>query len=179
MEPFVAEIRIFGFNFAPQGWATCSGQILPIQQNTALFSLLGTTYGGNGSTTFALPNLQGTTAVSSGQSTTGTNWQLGAQVGTPTVTLLSNQMPAHTHSLMASTTRATGTAAANQQLAYGFKGSLSSSSQARMYSSGAPDTALAPQSLATTGSTQPHNNMMPYLTLNFCIALQGIYPSRP
>lgn len=178
MDPFVAEIRAFGFSFAPKGWAQCNGQILPINQNTALFALLGTTYGGDGRSTFALPNLQGNVAVSSGQATGGSTWYLGEQMGTTSVTLIQTEMPMHNHVLMVSSTRATGTGAAGQQLAQGFKGTLSSAVQAKMYSTGAASTQLNPQSLSVAGGGQPHNNMMPYLAINFCIALQGVFPQR-
>jgi microcystin-dependent protein len=175
--PFVAEIRIFGFNFPPTGWAFCDGQLLPISQNTALFSLLGTFYGGDGKSTFALPNLQGSAATQQGQGP-GQQWFLGESQGSETVTLIQSEMPAHNHTFVATSANGTGAAATNGQLAKGFKGNLQSSNTAKMYSSSAPNTALRPDAVAIAGSGFPHNNMMPYLTLNFCIALQGIFPPR-
>jgi microcystin-dependent protein len=170
--PFVAEIRIFGFNFANTGWAFCDGQLLPISQNTALFSLLGTFYGGDGKSTFALPNMQGNVALNQGQSSTGTDYFLGQESGTPTVTLLQSEIPAHNHNIMARSTPGTLTGPAPDR------------SLGRMQGGNACIAATSPlvtmnfQELAVTGSSFPHNNMMPYLTLNYCIALQGVFPPR-
>jgi len=167
-DPFVAEIRIFPFNFAPKGWAWCNGQLLPISQNTALFSLLGTYYGGDGKSTFALPDLQGSVPIHQGQGSGLSEYFLGQQGGSETVTLLDTEMPSHGHSLSASTS------AGDTNLASAaFTGTGSA-----IY---APPSALVPmslQALAPTGASFPHNNMMPYLTLNFNIALQGVYPPR-
>lgn len=176
-DPFIAEIRIFGFNFAPKGWAFCYGQLLPISQNTALFSLLGTTYGGDGKSTFALPNLQASAPLHVGANQPGPGLSvrdLGETGGADSVTLVYPEMPTHTHSLMASNQPGEDPAPGPQEV-------LARSTGANLYQS---DTAsnlvqLAPQALAPSGGSQPHNNMMPYLTLNFCIALQGIFPSRP
>ena len=170
-DPFVAEIRIFPFDYAPQGWARCDGQVLPISQNTALFSLLGTTYGGNGISTFALPDLQGSAPMHPGQGPGLSDHYLGEQGGAETVTLLAPQMPAHNHALRADTvdladTNVPGPAASFAQSAGGT-----------LYQSAA-DTQLSGEALTTTGGGQPHNNMQPYLTLSFCIALQGIFPPR-
>lgn len=178
-DPFVAEIKLFGFSFAPRGFALCNGQLMPISQNTALFSLLGITYGGDGKVTFALPNLQGSAAMSQGQGSGVSQRYLGEQVGEPYVTLLQTEMPMHTHALQAGTANATQTGAAGAQLAKGFKGSLQSSNSAKMYSTGTPQQPLSPQSISVAGGSQPHNNMMPYLTMNYCIALQGVFPQRP
>lgn len=178
MDSFVAEIRIFPYSFAPVNWALCNGQILPISQNTALFSLLGTTYGGDGRTTFALPNLQGAVPVSAGQAISGTQWFLGEATGTANYTLQQSEMPAHNHALMASSTVGTQTTSAGAQIANGVVGSFRGGSSALIYSSGTPNTVLNPQSIVPNGGSQPHNNMMPYLAFNFCIALRGIFPPR-
>ncbi len=163
-EPFLSEIKLVSFNFPPKGWALCNGQFLPINQNQALFALLGTTYGGNGQTTFALPNLRGRVPIHMGNGHT-----LGEAAGSTSVTVNIQQMPQHVHGLMA--TNQNG-ATANPVNAY--LGAVNS-----LYRS-PPDslTTMAPGSVTTVGGSQPHNNMMPYLTLNFIIALQGIFPSR-
>jgi microcystin-dependent protein len=173
-DQFVAEIRIFPFNFPPTGWAFCDGQVMPISQNTALFSLLGTTYGGNGQSTFALPNLQGSLPMQ--QSSFGapgglTPRELGEQIGTETVTLLSSEIPVHTHIAQASIADGTEQAPGQQLLAAGVG--------VGAYADAANLTQLHPQATAPAGGGLPHNNMMPYLTLSFCIALQGIFPPRP
>ncbi len=169
--PFLAEIRIFGFNFPPTGWAFCDGQILPLSQNTALFSLLGTTYGGDGKTTFALPNLQGAAPLQPGQGPGLSYHDLGEMGGEPAVTLLDSEMPSHVHT-------AQGYPSAGGQ---GPANNTWSDANQRGISVYAPNTNsvyMNPQALSMSGGSQPHNNMMPYLTLNFCIALQGIYPPR-
>jgi microcystin-dependent protein len=171
-EPFIAEIRIFGFNFAPRGWASCNGQILPIAQNTALFSLLGTMYGGNGQTTFALPNLQGRAAMPWGQGPGLTNRVLGEIGGEQNVTLIQTEMPAHNHPVGSDSAAGGNADPTNGMWAATGRG------RPLPYSSNAPNTLMSGQALATAGANQPHNNMPPYLTLNFCIALQGIFPSR-
>jgi microcystin-dependent protein len=173
-DQFVAEIRIFAGNFAPNGWALCNGQILSISQNTALFSLLGTTYGGNGTTTFALPNLQGQTPVQQGQGPGLSDRVLGQVAGEPALTLLANQIPAHNHFFKAGSGGKSGdvkTAAGN---------ALSSGAQTDItYSTvPTPNIQMSPQALSLTGGGGPHNNMMPYLAVNFIIALQGIFPPR-
>jgi microcystin-dependent protein len=172
-EPFVAEIRIWACNFPPTGWAFCNGQLMPISQNTALFSLLGTMYGGDGKSTFALPNLQGNAPMFWGQGPGLTDRIEGEMSGSPYVTLLQSEMPGHTHNLMASSDPAElGAPAPDRSLA---------ASQPFIYKQQAgasPVQPLAPQAVSIAGGSQPHNNMMPYLTLNFCIALQGIFPPR-
>ena len=171
-DPFVAEIRIYPFNFAPTGWAFCDGQLLPISQNTALFSLLGTTYGGDGRSTFALPNLQGRAPMHPGQGPGLSLHDLGESAGSETVTLLESEIPAHSHSLMA----VNAVASLN---APGADRTLARSSGGFAYQqSPANPVNLSPQTLALAGGSLPHNNLMPYLTLNFCIALQGVYPPR-
>ena len=172
-DPFVAEIRIFPFNFAPNGWAWCDGQLLPLSQNTALFSLLGTTYGGNGTSTFALPDLQGSAPMHPGQGPGLSLHDLGETGGSDTVTVLESEIPAHSHTL-----RAWATDPADVQAPSAAVG-LARSSGGNAYTT---DTAglvsLAPQALTPAGGDQPHNNMMPYLTFYFCIALQGVFPPR-
>ena len=172
-DPFVAEIRIFPFNFAPRGWALCNGQLLPIAQNTALFSLLGTTYGGNGTSTFALPDLQGSVPVHPGQGPGLSLRDLGEQGGSDTVTLLESEIPAHTHALAASAAAAFARSPSGELFANESGGVNSYAALA------APTTVLAAAACPPVGGDQPHNNLAPYLTFNFCIALQGVYPSRP
>jgi microcystin-dependent protein len=176
--PFVAEIRIFGFNFAPTGWAQCNGQLLPISQNTALFSLLGTFYGGDGKSTFALPNLQNSVAINQGQGPGLSLRDLGESGGEQAVTLPLTEMPSHNHSFVCTTANATTAASSGNQPARGFTGNLQGNVQAKMYSTVAPNAQMSPNAIGITGSSQPHNNMMPYLTVNFCIALQGVFPPR-
>lgn len=171
--PFVAEIRIFPFNFAPRGWAFCNGQLLPISQNTALFSLLGTTYGGDGRSNFALPNLQGANALHTTQYSGGNlfgNFSEGQTGGSSAVTLVVQEMPVHTHAPLA-TTSATTNNPAGAALA-------NTASGASAYHSAGATVAMAQASLAVQGISQPHNNLSPYLALNFCIAMQGVFPPR-
>lgn len=170
--PFVAEIRVFGFNFAPRGWASCSGQLLPISQNTALFSLLGTTYGGDGKSNFALPNLNGRAAMHPGQGTGLQLRYLGEDAGSQTVNLLESEMPQHTHQASARSGRGTN-------LNTPETGSSLAESQGNFaYGPAEREVTMSPNTIGVAGGSQPHNNMMPYLTLNFCIALQGVYPPR-
>jgi microcystin-dependent protein len=172
-DPFVAEIRVVGFNFAPLGWATCDGQLMPLSQNPALFSLLGTTYGGDGKSTFALPDLQGRAPMHPGQGAGLSLRDLGEEGGTETVTLLQNEMPAHTHALSANALPASASLAAPTQ---GLGRSVGGSA----YKASPPATAaMSPQAVGLTGGDSPHNNLMPYLTLNYIIALQGVFPARP
>jgi microcystin-dependent protein len=171
-DPFVAEIRIFGFNFAPKGWAFCDGQLMPISQNTALFSLLGTTYGGDGKSTFALPNLQGNAPMHWGQGPGLSLHDLGETGGSETVSLLESEIPAHAHAVRAAIDPAELNAPSPAR-------SLARSTSGFAYQSSAAGLVeMAPAALAPAGGDQPHNNLMPYLTLNFCIALQGVYPPR-
>lgn len=161
-EPFLSEIRLFSFGFAPQGWALCNGQLLPINQNQPLFSLLGTTFGGNGQTNFALPDLRGQTPIHVGQGHT-----LGEKGGVQAVTLSISQIPTHTHVL-----NATSANANNVQLTNNFFASALNA-----YRGADQLAALLPSTVANTGGSQAHLNMQPFLTINFCIALQGIFPS--
>jgi microcystin-dependent protein len=171
MDPFVAEIRIFPFNFAPKGWAFCDGQILPISQNTALFSLLGTTYGGNGKSTFALPNMQGSVPMHPGQGPGLSLHDLGETGGSETVTLLQTEIPVHQHSMMASNADSNSQSPGSQLFAGGVGG-------ISFYGAPPPTVQLDSGALAANGGNQPHNNMQPFLTLNFCIAMQGVFPPR-
>jgi microcystin-dependent protein len=169
-DPFVAEIRILPFNFAPKGWAFCDGQLMPISQNTALFSLLGTTYGGNGTSNFALPNLQGSVPVQSGQGAGLSFYALGEVTGVEYVTLLQSEMPSHSHAMQAQTIDQGDNRSPAPTL------DLAAS---QVYSDAtAADTQLDPAAVSVAGNSQPHNNLMPYLTVNFCIALQGVFPAR-
>jgi len=172
-DPFVAEIRILPTNFAPRGWAFCNGQILPISQNTALFSLLGTTYGGNGQSNFALPNLQGAAPLGWGQGPGLTNRQLGETGGAETVTLIQTELPQHTH--QASATAGSGTSNDPAGKLWARAAVLRQSTNLYGTAGGA---AMSANALASAGGNQPHNNLPPYLALNFCIALQGVYPPR-
>jgi microcystin-dependent protein len=177
--PFVAEIRIFPFTFAPKGWAFCDGQLLPISQNTALFSLLGTTYGGDGKSTFALPDLQGAAPMQQGQGSGLSQRFLGEMSGVETVTLLTSEMPVHNHSMMAHSTAGTNANVSNAVLANASWVSGTSFGAVNAYSTTVPADTLMSQTLAISGGSLPHNNLQPYLTLNFCIAMQGVYPARP
>lgn len=174
--PFVAEIRILACNFAPKGWAMCNGQILPISQNTALFSLLGTFYGGDGKSTFALPNLQGSAPMHQGDGPGLSQHFLGEQSGVQHVTLITTEMPAHTHTVGCDSGTGSNSVPTSGMWAATGRG------RPQVYSSNAPGSAgtvsMNPLALSVTGGSQPHNNMPPYLTLNFCIALQGIFPAR-
>ena len=175
-DPFVAEIRIFPFNFAPKGWAFCDGQILPISQNTALFSLLGTTYGGDGKSTFALPNLQGSVPMHPGQGPGLSLRDLGEIGGSQTVTLIQSEMPAHAHGVGRASNVA-GDSPLPENCVWATAGAGRGAAAA--YIAGPPTGKVNQFSLMPTGSSLPHNNMQPYLTLNFCIALQGVFPARP
>jgi microcystin-dependent protein len=176
--PFVAEIQLFACNFAPTGWAWCNGQLLPISQNTALFSLLGTFYGGDGKSTFALPDLQGTVPTCQGQGSGLQDWFLGQQQGEQFVTLIQSEMPLHTHSLQAINDDAN---VSNPDQAVLAKGGYDTGTQAGAccyYQTAAPNVNMNFQSISIAGGSLPHNNMMPYLTVNYCIALQGVFPPR-
>jgi microcystin-dependent protein len=180
-EPFLAQIMMFGGNFAPRGWAFCNGQLLAISQNSALFSLLGTTYGGNGVSTFALPNLQGRAPVHPGQSPGTSTYVLGESAGTENVTLLNSQMPMHTHvttvTIGANASPQTGSADPTDGVMAGGSGQ-------NIYATGAPDGAtkmnagMASVTAGAAGGSQPFSVMQPFLCVNFIIALQGIFPSR-
>lgn len=167
-DQFVAEIRIFGFYYAPTGWAFCDGQILPLSQNTALFSLLGTTYGGNGKSNFALPDLQGSAPMQPGQGPGLALHDLGEVGGAETVTLLQSEIPLHTHGFSMSERSSDTLNPAGMAFGTGNNIYVDDS-----------NSLTVSQTLPPAGGSLPHNNMMPYLTMNFCIALQGIFPPRP
>ena len=169
--PFVAEMRIFPFDFPPTGWAFCNGQILPISQNTALFSLLGTTYGGDGKSNFALPNMQGRAPMQPGQGPGLSLHDLGEAGGTPAVTLLQTEIPSHNHKVMAESQDPADTIIPSPSTA------IARSSGGGLYQTSS-NVQMSPSTLAAVGGSQPHNNLMPYIALNFCIALQGVYPPR-
>jgi microcystin-dependent protein len=169
-EPFVGEIRMFAGNYAPRGWAYCDGQLLAVSQNDALFSLLGTIYGGDGRTTFALPDLRGRIPIHAGAGPGLTNRSLGARGGAEKVTLTTNQLPAHSHPFqgteqLGNTPNPSGNA-------------LAKSTTADAYINEAPSAAMSPSAVTATGGGQSHDNMQPYLAIHFIIALWGVYPSR-
>ena len=168
---FLGELRIMAFSFPPRGWSQCNGQLLPINQNQALFSLLGTQYGGNGTTNFALPDLRGRGAVHAGLGVGPT--QMGERGGVENVTLLVQQLPQHVHTLNAVSDIANANVPGNALPAARGRGGLSMFGAA-----GSSNTTLSPQAVTNAGGNQPHDNMQPYGVLNFCIALQGIFPSR-
>jgi microcystin-dependent protein len=168
-EPFLAELRIMSFNYAPTGWAFCNGQLLPINQNQALFSLLGTQFGGNGQTNFALPNLQGQTPIHQGDGFT-----IGQRFGEVAHTLTRNENPQHVHFLVGDNT--TAPAVGGDQPANNKR--LAGNNPAFLYGAFGNPVPMAPGEIGNAGGSQPHNNMQPYIALNFCIALQGIFPSR-
>jgi microcystin-dependent protein len=173
-DQFLGEIRLFPINFTPSGWAVCDGQLMPISINTALFSLLGTTYGGDGKSTFALPNLQGRIAIHAGQGQGLSHYDLGQVGGAESVELIPQEIPAHSHALQ-----------------YGTSGGTQESPAGRIwkdttlrrgglaYTSPGNHVVMGAQAIIPAGGSQPHNNMQPYLTLRYCIALQGIFPPRP
>jgi microcystin-dependent protein len=172
-DPFVAEIRIFPFNFAPEGWAWCDGQLMPLAQNTALFSLLGTYYGGDGKSTFALPNLQGSAAVGQGQGQGLSEYFLGEETGVESVTLLTSELPLHNHNLLGSIDDAQFQAPQSDR-------ALATSNPGFAYQNNTTQNLvnMSVQEITVSGSSFPHNNMQPYLVLNFVIAMQGVFPPR-
>jgi microcystin-dependent protein len=175
-DPFLAEIRMFAGNFPPNGWAFCDGQLMPISQNTALFSLLGTSYGGDGRSTFGLPDLRGSTPMQQGQGAGLSQRDLGEMAGTATVTLVQSEMPLHKHAVGAVSGPGGVNDPTNATLAQATQGRATD----RIYGAGTgPDTMLSSAAFSPQGGDQPHNNMQPYLTVTFIIALQGIFPQRP
>ncbi|HEV7927056.1 MAG TPA: tail fiber protein [Verrucomicrobiae bacterium] len=171
-EPFIGEIRMFGFNFPPKGWATCNGQLLPINQYEALFAILGTTYGGDGQTNFALPNLQSRVAIHQGTGPGLSTYIMGQTSGIENVTLTPAQMPTHTHLVQCNT------GGGNQASPSGNIPAVESTGTSLDYSNAAGNGTMSPTMLGTQGGSQPHTNIQPYLCVNFCIALVGIFPSR-
>ncbi len=170
-DPFVSEIRIFGFNFAPKGWAFCQGQLLPITQNTALFALLGTNYGGDGKSTFGLPNLQAAAPMFWGQGPGLTDYNIGETGGSQNVTLHQSEIQAHNHQMLVSADQATERQPQGQNFSQGVG--------VNFYDVQNANTQMNPAALSVAGGSLPHNNMQPYLVLNFCIAMQGVFPPRP
>jgi microcystin-dependent protein len=187
-DPFIGQITAFGFNFAPRGWAQCNGQLMPVAQNTALFSLLGTTYGGDGRTTFALPDLRGRVPINYGTGPGLSTYQIGQRSGIEYVTLNALEMPSHSHNVSVSSIAATLKGLADEADGTNVTGaSLANPESGAIYSGDAPDTAMHADSiqvtggdvtLAPTGGSQPHMNMQPFLVVNWCIALLGLFPSR-
>jgi microcystin-dependent protein len=185
--PYLSEIKLFAFNFPPKGWAFCAGQLLPINQNQALFALLGTTYGGNGQTNFALPDLRSRVPISMGQGAGLQAYDLGEQAGLEAVTLGSAEMPIHTHSVDPTPLSATIPCVnntANQRGPSGGVPAIEATGVTATYSTATPDSSESPAAIvptitaSPTGGSQPHTNVQPYLTINYCIALQGIFPSQ-
>jgi microcystin-dependent protein len=174
-DPFVAEVRIFAGNFAPTGWAFCDGQLMPISQNTALFSLLGTSYGGDGRVTFALPDLRGAAPMQQGQGSGLSQHFLGEMGGEASVAVLTSEIPVHNHE----TSAVDGPGTVNSPAGALFAKANSGRVADRIYSTQAANITMGGQSSALTGGSQPHNNMPPFLCLSFIIALQGIFPQRP
>ena len=171
-DPFVAEIRMFAGNFAPKGWATCDGQLLPISQNTALFSLLGTYYGGDGKSTFALPNFEASVPIGQGQGSGLSDYFLGQASGTPNVTLLTSEMPTHNHFVTAYSDDPADVSIPSPATVLGLAQGLTP------YRPPQPNTTMNPLEVSIVGGSLPHNNMMPYLCVLFIIAMQGIFPPR-
>lgn len=178
MDPYIGEVRCFGFNFAPVNWAFCNGQVLSISQNTALFSIIGTFYGGNGTSTFALPNLQGRSPMHWGNGNTGLNTVIGETMGETEVTLTTDQMPRHSHAVYATTVQAGTELSAGPQT--NGTSYLSQAAGGHPYQGppATPNTPFSNNAISTSGGSLAHENMQPYLCINFCIALYGIYPSR-
>jgi microcystin-dependent protein len=178
-DAFLGEIRMFPFGFAPTGWAVCAGQLLPLSQNTALFSVIGTIYGGNGTSNFALPDLQGIAPMHAGQGTGLSERSIGEYLGEPSVTLTTKQLPAHDHAAIAYEDLATTADPTDSYYMQGnYDDGMGHAGGVQLYITSAPDTKLAAAALLSVGSSSPHNNMMPSLAVNFCIAVQGIFPSH-
>jgi microcystin-dependent protein len=182
-QPYLGEIKMVSFNFAPKGWATCNGQLLPINQNQALFALLGTFYGGNGQTNFQLPNLQGRVPLHMGNDPTGNPYSIGQAGGNEAITLSTQQMPGHLHTMQAAAVNAAAgaagrTPASNKSIAQAHAATSSGTTPVNLYAAASPATTMAPLAIANTGGSQPHSNLQPFLVINFCIALIGVFPSR-
>ena len=178
MDPFLGEIRMVGWNFVANGWALCNGQLMPINQYSALFSLLGTTYGGNGTTTFALPNLQGRVPIHQGTGVGLSPYTIGQSSGSENITLLANQMPRHNHLMGVSNLPGAVSDPTNALLAQGNSGAGRSPVPVSNYVSTAATGTLAPAAISSSGGNQPHSNIQPFLCINFIIALTGIFPPR-
>lgn len=171
MPPYVGELRIFAGNFAPVGWSFCEGQLMPISENETLFNLIGTTYGGDGEETFALPDLRGRIPLHMGQGPgIANNYQIGEKAGAEEVTLSPSQIPSHTHALLGS--------AGNGSQSTPESNVLASSTLARLYTGNTPNLAMAPNSISAAGGSMPHSNMQPYLCVNYIISLFGVFPTQ-
>ncbi len=177
-EPFLGQITLFPYSFPPKNWADCQGQILPIAQYSALFSLLGVQFGGDGRSNFGLPNLQGAISVGQGQLPGGSLYTIGETAGSAMVTLDSGTMPVHSHSMNAKTADGTTNSPVDAVLANVYLGDFQGANQGNVYNPANPNTALQQSSIGPVGGNQPHNNLQPYLALRYCIALAGIFPSR-
>jgi microcystin-dependent protein len=171
-QPYLGEIKMFAGNFAPRGYAKCDGQLMSIAQNTALFSILGTTFGGNGQTTFGLPDFRGRVPIHQGQGPGLSSYAMGQMGGVESVILTQTQLPQHTHNVQVNSALGTAVAPGNTTVL------AASTARDKVYSTASPNTTLAPQALGMAGGSQPHENMQPYQTVLFIIALQGIFPSR-
>jgi microcystin-dependent protein len=178
-EPFLGEIKVVPYNFAPRGWARCDGQLMAISQNTALFSLLGTTYGGNGVSNFGLPDLRGRRPYHVGQGPGLSLVDLGEMAGEESVTLLQNEIPSHTHSVRAVRGAAGVTAPSTSPAGAAWANEVLGTPQNKPYAPGQPNVQMSPSAVGLRGSSFPHNNLPPYLVLTYVIALQGIFPPRP
>jgi microcystin-dependent protein len=178
MNPFIGQILMVAFNFAPVGWALCNGQLLSIAQNNALFALLGTTYGGDGISNFALPNLQSRVAIHQGQGPGLSSYSLGSTGGSENVTLIATQIPTHNHLINVNNTPGTAANPTNSIQAEAATGDPRNPSLISQFTSAAATGTMAPNAVSMAGGSQPHANIQPYLTMNFIIALQGIFPSR-
>ena len=179
MDAYTGEIRLFPFTFAPRNWALCQGQLMAISQNTALFSLLGTNFGGDGRSTFGLPNLQGQVVVGTGQGAGLSSYAIGQSGGTAGVALALNQMPAHNHNLNVNTTDGAQPTSSGAQLSKAATGGRGNETLANLYNAVSPKTPLSSTILTRTGAGTSHNNLQPYLTMNYCICMNGVYPQRP
>ena len=178
-EPFIGQITLYAFGFAPKDWADCQGQLLPVSQNTALFSLLGTAFGGDGVRSFALPDLQGRVAIGQGTLLGGSTYSVGENGGVETVPIATGSMATHNHGLAASTNPGSTNSPGGAVLAAILGGTLQGRDHGKIYSTGTLDTALVPGSVVPLGGGQPHANLQPTLTLRYCIALNGMFPQRP
>lgn len=167
-QPYVGEIRMFGGNFNPAGWEFCNGQLVPISENETLFNLIGTTYGGDGESTFALPNLQGRVPIHQGTAPSGNTYQMGEAAGVESVTLTTNQIPSHNHAVLASNSVSNNASPAANLIA--------TPATARIYASVAPTSQMAPNAVTPEGGSQPHENMQPFLCVSFIISMFGLYP---
>jgi microcystin-dependent protein len=177
-EPFLGQITLYPYEFAPYGWMDCAGQILPLSQYSTLFALLGVYYGGNGTSNFALPNLQGRVTVGQGQLPGGSDYVIGEEAGEENVTLLSNQSAIHNHTLNATTAHGTVGSTAGNLLAAGETGTPREPNTSSIYNPANPNTTLTPLAISPAGGTVPHNNLQPFLVLRYCIAMSGVFPAR-